>query len=222
MKKYTWMALVLSLSLALSACGSAPAPAQSSTSGAASASAAQGRVIEPAGFSQTLDGFTDGELSVSFHTADIGEADGRRTLSMTVYAYALYDAAELSTLSAGDTLVVDGTGIPVQSVTDSDGYLTVNGGEETGGVTLAAGDGGTYFIVGMDDAKDYQELGNLTLPLEDDCLITDDSDLSAPGKVLSVSALAALSGSEDHFVPYNTTVVVKDSVITAIHRFYMP
>ncbi len=216
MKKLTWIALALSLSLALSACGSAPAPAQSS------ASAAQGRVVEPAGFSQTLDDFTDGELSVSFHPADIGEADGRRTLTVTAYAYALYDAAEVTALTAGDTLVVDGTGIPVQSVTDSDGYLTVNGGEETGGVTLAAGDGGTYFIVGMDDAKDYQELGTLTLPLDDGCRITDDSDLSAPGRVLSVSALAALSGSEDHFVPYNTTVVVKDSVITAIHRFYMP
>ena len=216
MKKLTWIALALSLSLALSACGSAPAPAQSS------ASAAQDRVVEPAGFSQTLDDFTDGELSVSFHPADIGEADGRHTLTVTAYAYALYDAAEVTALTAGDTLVVDGTGIPVQSVTDSDGYLTVNGGEETGGVTLAAGDGGTYFIIGMDDAKDYQELGTLTLPLDDGCRITDDSDLSAPGRVLSVSALAALSGSEDHFVPYNTTVVVKDSVITAIHRFYMP
>lgn len=216
MKKLTWIALALSLSLALSACGSAPAPAQSS------ASAAQGRVVEPAGFSQTLDDFTDGELSVSFHPADIGEADGRRTLTVTAYAYALYDAAEVTALTAGDTLVVDGTWIPVQSVTDSDGYLIVNDGEENGGVTLAAGDGGTYFIVGMDDAKDYQELGALTLPLDDGCQITDDSDLSAPGRVLSVSALAALSGSEDHFVPYNTTVVVKDSVITAIHRFYMP
>ena len=89
--------------------------------------------------------------------------DGQLQLSFTVYNYEKFDAADISGLKAGDVLVVSGREMTVASVQASDGYVTVNGGEEAGGVLFSLdASSNTYYVMGMDDSKTYYEKGQLT------------------------------------------------------------
>ncbi|MFR6379695.1 MAG: hypothetical protein ACLUNZ_07645 [Evtepia sp.] len=64
--------------------------------------------------------------------------------------------ADISVLKAGDVLVVSGQEDAVSSVQSSDGYVTVNGGEEAGGVLFSLdASSNTYYVMGMDDSKTY-------------------------------------------------------------------
>ena len=151
--------------------------------------------------------------------------DGQLQLSFTVYNYEKFDAADISGLKAGDVLVVSGQEMTVASVQASDGYVTVNGGEEAGGVLFSLdASSNTYYVMGMDDSKTYYEKGQLTFPVADTCVLTDDADFEHPGQTTPASDLAKLLAQDDiyGFDPQSTTVTLKNSQITAIYRGFLP
>ena len=92
---------------------------------------------------------------------------------MEVYTEDLYDAALISKLKAGDTLVYLGQPIVVRTVNVKDGFVTVNGGIEEGGADLMSNKGGTYRGTQLDDHSTYTKLGKVTLPLRKDFLLID-------------------------------------------------
>lgn len=181
--------------------------------------------IKPLPDALDLSSLTSGTVAASFDASSLKEADGQLQLSFTVYNYEKFDAADISGLKAGDVLVVSGREMTVASVQASDGYVTVNGGEEAGGVLFSLdASSNTYYVMGMDDSKTYYEKGQLTFPVADTCVLTDDADFEHPGQTTPASDLPKLLAQDDiyGFNPQSTTVTLKNSQITAIHRGFLP
>ena len=181
--------------------------------------------IKPLPDELDLNSLTSGTVAASFDASSLKEVDGQLQLSFTVYNYEKFDAADISGLKAGDVLVVSGREMTVASVQASDGYVTVNGGEEAGGVLFSLdASSNAYYVMGMDDSKTYYEKGQLTFPVADTCVLTDDADFEHPGQTTPASDLPKLLAQDDiyGFNPQSTTVTLKNSQITAIHRGFLP
>ena len=181
--------------------------------------------IKPLPDEVNLSSLTSGTVAASFDASSLKEVDGQLQLSFTVYNYEKFDAADISGLKAGDVLVVSGREMTVASVQASDGYVTVNGGEEAGGVLFSLdASSNTYYVMGMDDSKTYYEKGQLTFPVADTCVLTDDADFEHPGQTTPASDLPKLLAQDDiyGFDPQSTTVTLKNSQITAIYRGFLP
>lgn len=181
--------------------------------------------IKPLPDALDLSSLTSGTVAASFDASSLKEVGGQLQLSFTVYNYEKFDAADISGLKAGDVLVVSGREMTVASVQASDGYVTVNGGEEAGGVLFSLdASSNTYYVMGMDDSKTYYEKGQLTFPVADTCVLTDDADFEHPGQTTPASGLPKLLAQDDiyGFNPQSTTVTLKNSQITAIYRGFLP
>lgn len=181
--------------------------------------------IKPLPDELNLNHLTSGTVAASFDASSLKEVDGQLQLSFVVYNYEKFDAADISGLKAGDVLVVSGREMTVASVQASDGYVTVNGGEEAGGVLFSLdASSNTYYVMGMDDSKTYYEKGQLTFPVADTCVLTDDADFEHPGQTTPASDLPKLLAQDDiyGFNPQSTTVTLKNSQITAIYRGFLP
>ena len=103
----------------------------------------------------------------------------------------------------------------IQRVTHAS--VTVNGGEEAGGVLFSLdASSNTYYVMGMDDSKTYYEKGQLTFPVADTCVLTDDADFEHPGQTTPASDLPKLLAQDDiyGFNPQSTTVTLKNGQIT--------
>ena len=226
MKKAISLSLALCLALSVSACGKT---ADTTTDAAASdaqnssASGTQAQRIEPmSGTKIDTENLADGTYAASFSSSDVIDDAGLLKLHFTIYDYDRYDADQISQLAAGDTLVVDGQDMAVEKVEQNNGGVTVNGGLENGGVDLVPGDSGTYYISQMDDAKDYQPVGEATLPVNQDFILTDDSDPSNPGQTLLSGDLFSLQDDDQGYNANNTTLTVKSGYIISAHRVFMP
>lgn len=181
--------------------------------------------IKPLPDALDLSSLTSGTVAASFDASSLKEVDGQLQLSFVVYNYEKFNAADISGLKAGDVLVLSGQEMTVASVQASDGYVTVNGGEEAGGVLFSLdASSNTYYVMGMDDSKTYYEKGQLTFPVADTCVLTDDADFAHPGQTTPASGLAKLLAQDDiyGFDPQSTTVTLKNSQITAIYRGFLP
>ena len=181
--------------------------------------------IKPLPDALDLSSLTSGTVAASFDASSLKEVGGQLQLSFTVYNYEKFDAADISGLKAGDVLVVSGREMTVASVQASDGYVTVNGGEEAGGVLFSLdASSNTYYVMGMDDSKTYYEKGQLSFPVADTCVLTDDADFEHPGQTTPASDLPKLLAQDDiyGFDPQSTTVTLKNSQITAIYRGFLP
>ena len=181
--------------------------------------------IKPLPDTLDLNSLTSGTVAASFDASSLKEVGGQLQLSFTVYNYEKFDAADISGLKAGDVLVVSGREMTVASVQASDGYVTVNGGEEAGGVLFSLdASSNTYYVMGMDDSKTYYEKGQLTFPVADTCVLTDDADFEHPSQTTPASDLPKLLAQDDiyGFNPQSTTVTLKNSQITAIYRSFLP
>ena len=221
MKRLFKAALSLGLALGvlgLSGCGT---PAGS---GSASASGSQGEVrrVEPLARTLDVSALTEGDQQfiAGFRGSDIWEDGGQLVIDLTVCTYDLYDAVDISMLAVGDTLVVKGEDIPVTSVAEENGSIRVNGGLENGGVDLVSAGGGAYRVQLEDDARDLYEVGTITLPVGQDCVLTDDADPEDRGRTLYAGDLLGLG--DEVFYPQATTVETVGGTVTAIHRDYMP
>ena len=181
--------------------------------------------IKPLPDELNLSSLTSGTVAASFDASSLKEVDGQLQLSFTVYNYEKFDAADISGLKAGDVLVVSGQEMTGASVQTSDGYVTVYGGEEAGGVLFSLdASSNTYYVMGMDDSKTYYEKGQLTFPVADTCVLTDDADFEHPGQTTHASDLPKLLAQDDIYGndPQSTTVTLKNSQITAIYRGFLP
>ncbi len=238
MKKLLIVSLMLLSLLALAACGSTTETTDESQSAGETQQDAQNDAqtnsqdaaqedgkIKPLPDELDINTLTSGEVAASFDANSLQEVDGQQQLSFVVYNYEQFDAADITALKEGDVIVLSGQDMTVASVATSDGYITVNGGEEEGGVTFAPNDSGSaYYVMGMDNSKTYYEEGQLTFPVADSCVLTDDADYENPGQTTPASDLAKLLAENDvyGFNAQNTTVTILNGQITAIHRSYTP
>ena len=96
------------------------------------------------------------------------------------------------------------------------------GGESEGGFNLTSSGGGTFCIVGLNDRHSYYEAGNVTIAVDQECVLIDDADLDNPGKTLYAGDLLSLEDDAYGYTPDNTTVTVAGGKIIEIHRVYTP
>ena len=178
--------------------------------------------IEPLPESLDLNALTDATVAASFGADDISETDGKTELTLTVYDYDIYDMVDIAQLAVGDTIVVDGKDMVVTSREDENGFVTINGGLEQGGVDLTSDDSGVYYAVGMDDAKSYHELGKITVPVAEGFVLTDNSDPDHPDETYAASDLAKLAASEPGFTANNTLATIEHGELTVLARSYTP
>ena len=181
--------------------------------------AQEAKRIEP--LAESLD-LTDATVAASFGAEDISEKDGKTEITLTVYDYDVYDMVDISQLAVGDTIVVDGKDMVVASREDKDGFVTINGGLEQGGVDLTSDDSGVYYAVGLDDAKSYHELGRITVPVAEGFVLTDNADPEHPDETYAASDLAKLAASEPGFTANNTLATIEHGELTVLARSYTP
>lgn len=184
--------------------------------------AQEAKRIEPLAESLDLNALTDATVAASFGAEDISEKDGKTEITLTVYDYDVYDMVDISQLAVGDTIVVDGKDMVVASREDKDGFVTINGGLEQGGVDLTSDDSGVYYAVGLDDAKSYHELGRITVPVAEGFVLTDNADLEHPDETYAASDLAKLAASEPGFTANNTLATIEHGELTVLARSYTP
>lgn len=184
--------------------------------------AQEAKRVEPLPESLDVNALTDATVAASFGAADISEKDGKTEITLTVYDYDVYDMVDVAQLAVGDTIVVDGKDMAVTSREDENGFVTINGGLEQGGVDLTSNDSGVYYAVGLDDAKSYHELGKIAVPVVDGFVLTDNSDLEHPDETYAASDLAKLAASEPGFTANNTLATIEHGELTVLARSYTP
>ena len=218
-KKVIFLLFSLSL-LTLAGCGTPTGCASASAGG--STSRQDPLRVEPLPSTLDLSALAEGDnqFLAGFQGSDIREEDGGLVIDLTVYDYELFDAVDISRLAVGDTLVVKGREIPVESLAEENGGVRINGGLEAGGIDLISAGGGAYRVQLEDDARDLFEVGQITLPVGPDFVLTDDSDPEHPGKTLCAKDLPALGDAV--FSPLATTVETVEGKVAAIHRDYLP
>ena len=185
-------------------------------------SAQEAKRVEPLPETLDVNALTDATVAASFSAEDISEKDGKTQITLTVYDYDVYDMVDVAQLAVGDTIVVDGKDMVVTSREDKDGFVTINGGLEQGGVDLTSDDSGVYYAVGMDDAKSYHELGKITVSVAEGFVLTDNSDLEHPDETYAASDLAKLAASEPGFTANNTLATIEHGELTVLARSYTP
>ena len=231
--KYKILA-VLAAGIALTACGGSGTPASTPTSSAVPASShvAEEGVTEPINL-LPIDAGDLNEIktgSYKFAASITKVADGQATLS--VYGYDSYLPEDIDALQEGSVLRIHDQGdttvtkLTVTSIDrDADnGYVTINGGIEAGGVELTL-DHDVYRTVTFDDYPVYYEMGEVTLPLAGGVTLSyssADPQAEAVETTGADAVAAAINADPDNWTTYNTTLVVQGGKVLEVRRIWVP
>lgn len=182
------------------------------------------QMVKPLPSSYQIGHLKDATIAASFSAKDFSWKDCK--LTMEVYSEDLYDAAQISKLKVGDTLVYLGKPIAVKNVKNKDGFVTVNGGIEEDGADLMADKGGTYRGTQLDDHSIYTKVGKVTLPLAKGFELIDcgenPTDSYDTIKVSQEDYLKKVRDYKRNFSPLDTRVLIKHGSIVSITRRWIP
>jgi hypothetical protein len=214
---------------AVSSVGSTPAMSASSAAQSAQSQPAAGATVRPLPAtlkSDALDGCT---FAASFNPKDVYlNDDGALVVHMTVYDYELFDPVEISALKPGDTIVLGGNAVAIQSIDQNEyGLISINGGIEENGYNMVFDDTSNCCNeVELDGFHRFFAVGEATVPVSQEFTLTDDSDLENPGVVTLpgdfLTQMAQPDAEENQFSAYNTTVTVSGGKIESIHKIFVP
>ena len=238
--KYKILA-VLAAAVLLTACGGntagspvASAPASSVASSAASsetasASQAEDGVVKPLDTGSAEDITSDKESCKT--AAKIKSIqDGR--IALVLYSYDAYAQADIDGLKKGDVIRthLDGADeaadVTIESIeTNADtGFVTINGGIEEGGIDLCR-EQDVYRTITFDDYPVYYEVGEVTMPLADDVILSDSSanPQATPVESDGIAAVAeAFNADPDYWICTNTTIFTDHGKVSSIRRIWVP
>ena len=177
----------------------------------------------PAGIE--IEDLKDCIVPVSFKTEDFNWMGGN--LSVTVYSRDLYDAVEVTQLHTGDTIMYDGTPLPIVKVEEVNGAIIINDGQvDEGGCTLVPNEGGTYVGRGLDDHPSYTAIGKTELPLAENFVIIDCGDFPTdPIDTIRTEQklyMETLEGADVDFSCLDTQVTIEKGAIIEINRRWIP
>jgi len=244
MMKKKLFALLLSgcLLLSMAACGTTkdvnagvdtPAPTKTTVPTTPPADVAEpteapapaAKTVSPLPSTIDMNNLTDCTVAVSFEKGDAYmDNAGTMQLKVKVYTYDLYDMVDIAMLAEGDTILLRGEEVVVNSLVRTEtGAVQINGGLDMGGYELITNENTVYFETGYSDAKTWFELGEATLPVSEDFVLTDNADPEGSAKNftfedLSTDKVAYIYG----FDPNNTRIVIEGGVVTQMTRIYTP
>lgn len=200
--------------------------AEGMTSEPASAEASTSRkmlIVRPLPETLDIDNLTDCTFAASFSPQDVYLDDD---VALEVYDNELFDMVDISQLATGDTIVIDGDSVTVDTVERSDnGYVQINGGLDGNGYDLMTDDSGVYREKTWDDEDVFQLIGKTVLPVDQDFTFDDSSDLDNPARELYAGDfLEEMQNSEKDYAcsPQACTVRVAGGKIVNITLVYVP
>lgn len=166
----------------------------------------------------------DCTLFASFEYADLNAEEN--TLSVKVYDYELFDMVDISMLTEGDTIVLSGEDMKINSIERNDmGLITINGGLEEGGTYLRTDENTVYFEVGMNDIKTYRELGEIVLPLSPDMVYSVEEEYGEEPVIYSLDEFKNIPEERFSYHPHYTKIQVENGAngcITKIEIRWVP
>lgn len=182
-------------------------------------SPAEGKRVEPLKSTLSTDALHDCLFAASFSNSDIVlDNDGILNISMAVYDYELFDMVDVYLLEEGDTLVINGEDLLVQSIERNQDVI-INGGAKEGGVTLMSDNDGVYYEVTADMEKNYYFDGYTMLQAAEEFVFYDYSDPEDTELVYDADELYSAKDTIDFSGSNtNTSVVVESGKILCIIR----
>ena len=173
----------------------------------------------------TMEALNDSIVNLSFGQNDFyRDASGSVLLRMQVYSYEKFDMVDIAGLKAGDTIILSGEEINVNSVErDNYGGVLVNGGLDEGGFDLATDDEGIYYEHGYSDMKSWYLVGEAECNVADSFVFTDSSDLEVGTRTYTAEDFMNGNAVFDYgYLPQSTTVRIENGQIVAMERIYTP
>lgn len=146
---------------------------------------------------------------------------------MTIYSAYRYAAADINDLQEGDTLIYEGDKpLPVASIKRQGKYVIINGGIEAGGAELTLTDRNTYRATTLDDHSVYKALGKCNVVLAENFIIIDcGENPTDPNDTIRSGQKPYFDRLKDYrreFGPLDTSVNIRNGLITEIHRRWIP
>lgn len=179
--------------------------------------------VEPIQSMYDVNDLSNSEFAASFAADDVKMQENQTSIHLTAYDYEQFNASEIENLKVGDTLVIDQKEMKVESVEpQSDSWIQINGGLEQDGCDLYKGEDGLYYEMQL-EAKSYQPMTELDLPLTKNFVFMDSSDPDKQGQKYNTEEFLDLLKDDVYgFYPNNSTVTVENGEITQITRNFIP
>ena len=213
--KKKWIVFLAVCLLVFSACGSKE-PAETTAP-------AQPKTVAPLPADVSMDVLDDCTFAAAFEASDVYVREGELVITLVPYYTPKYDAADVANLAVGDTLVVGGENVAVESIQRSDNFVSVNGGYEAEGYDLYAQEDGTYCWTVMDVGSEYVPLEEVTLSVDREFVFTDNSDPQSPGlQIAAADFLMAMQNRTDSFGPSATRVRTAGGKVVELTKNYIP
>lgn len=182
---------------------------------------AAGFVIAPMPVDVDLEALQDGIYPAAFELDAL--KDG--ALTVTIYTVDCYDIVDISMLKEGDSIVIGGLTVEVESLNRENG-LEINGGLLEGGYDLMPfEEDNCWRVVELDDYPTWTEHGEATLPLDEAVTFTDAWNLEVDPVTYSGAeeVAKAIAGTDfEYFDQLNTTIRVENGKIVEISRIFTP
>jgi len=186
--------------------------------------------ITPIVESIDTDNVPDGEYPVSVFFDNVRQEDGQCVLDCMLYTVVSYDKEVMENMVPGDTVYepigeTDGETYPVESLEFDDGFITVNGGCDEGGINFMLNEAGAYQIQMASDATRYSAQGIMAIKIPADVTFIDDwalehNEVSGSDLYDYFNAV-----SEDDKNTYNEAemrVEFTDGKVTGFRRIFVP
>lgn len=165
------------------------------------------------------------KLAISLEKGDF-YIDKPDTIKMdvTVFAYDLYDLADISHVKEGDSILRGKNEILISSIERREnGPILINGGLDNGGFELYNDENTVYYERGYSDIKQYYEIGKVSLLVSPDFVFNDASNLDNNLVVYDAEDfLNDATGIDYHFNPNNTSIVIENGYVMNMTRVYTP
>ena len=192
-----------------------------------SASADAPKTVEPRACEMDVNQLEDGIYPVAFNRGDVMKgASGIYMNAVHVFSEDMYNYTDLEALKAGDSIVVNGEAVLVNTVEIELGDVAkINGGALEGGIDLVpVEEGDIWRFCGDDDISAYTDQGVTTLVVGPSATYTDNSDIEAGPVNADYEGLvdAMMAAQDDVFSQYNTTVRIEAGKVVAINRVFRP
>ncbi len=180
----------------------------------------EAKTVHPLPGDMSLEGIENGTYFAGFTASDLAEqADGTVTLQVMLYQVEQFDGAQIAELAVGDTLVLRGEAVIIESLEWDQELLILNGGYDLGGYILTSNDQRTYYEIKQLDSKDYVPLGKTTLEVAQSC---DFHNVTLGGgdngRDNAVYFLEFAMGKRLLFGAHETSVTVRDGKIVCVVR----
>lgn len=187
----------------------------------------EGKFIAPNPYNIDVENIEDGIYYACINESGISETDDGLIIEAGIYTMDTYDIVDISQMTQGDVIYVNGQLFPIDTIEKKDlGLININGGLENGGTALIAEDESNCFVfAGMDVQRSYTRQGITSLVAADNIKVIDNCDDPVEGKEFTgsdvVAALKEMT-AEYSLTCDNCSIRVENGRIAEIHRIFVP